>query len=216
MSVSCRADRRPVHQGADRVPPPSPRRHADIEDFLQLRKNYGNEEQRTRDLFLGLWVPDVFMERVRDDGTWSLMNPAECIGLAEVWGADFRALYESYEAQGRFVAQLPARAVWNKIIESQMETGQPYMLYKDTCNAKSNQQNLGTIKCSNLCAEIVEYVSKDEVAVCNLASVGLPSFVRDNGAAARFDFEALHDTVKVGRRPRACRRIVSVHVRART
>ena len=153
---------------------------------------------RARDLFLGMWIPDLFMERVRDDGVWSLMNPAVCAGLSEVWGYQFKTLYESYEQEGRFVYQLPARTLFNKILESQLETGQPYILYKDTCNAKSNQKNLGTIKGSNLCAEVVEYVSSDEVAVCNLASVGLPSFVRDGGGDdAEFDYAHMHAVVKI-------------------
>ena len=167
--------------------------HADIEDFLQLRKNYGNEEMRARDLFMGLWVPDLFMERVRDDGVWSLMNPGVCPGLSEVWGSHFTTMYEAYEKEGKFEKQVSARFIWNKIIESQLETGQPYMLYKDTCNFKSNQKNLGTLKGSNLCAEIVEYVSSDEVAVCNLASIGLPTYVKDGF----FNFDKLHNMVKL-------------------
>lgn len=168
--------------------------HSDVEDFLQLRKNYGAEEQRTRDLFIGLWMPDLFMERVAADKEWSLMNPSDCKGLDDVWGDDFKRLYERYEREGKFVKRLPAREIFNKMIESQIETGQPYMMYKDTCNSKSNQQNLGTIKCGNLCAEVVEYVSPDEVAVCNLASVGLPSFVKDDSA---YDYDALHKTVRI-------------------
>lgn len=137
--------------------------HADIFDFLDLRKNHGKEEQRARDLFFGLWIPDLFMKRVKEFGMWSLMCPNECPGLADCWGEDFERLYEKYEAEGKFRKQVKAQEVWAAIIESQIETGTPYMLYKDACNRKSNQQNLGTIKCSNLCTEIVEYSSPDEV-----------------------------------------------------
>lgn len=167
--------------------------HADIEPFLELRKNHGNEEERCRDLFLALWVCDLFMERVRDDGVWSLMCPDQCPGLSEVWGEEFNKLYTSYEAQGRFVRQVRAQDLWFKILEAQIETGVPYICYKDASNRKSNQQNLGTIKSSNLCVEIHQYSSPEEISTCNLASVCLPTYVR-NGS---FDFSSLHETVKV-------------------
>lgn len=137
--------------------------HADILDFLDLRKNHGKEEQRARDLFYALWIPDLFMKRVEGDGMWSLMCPHECPGLADCWGEEFEELYLKYEEEKRYKKQIKAQSVWYAIIESQIETGTPYMLYKDSCNRKSNQQNLGTIKCSNLCTEIVEYSSPDEV-----------------------------------------------------
>jgi len=153
--------------------------HADIFDFLDLRKNHGKEESRARDLFYGLWVNDEFMRRVEAGGDWSLFCPAEAPGLADVWGPDFDALYKRYEAEGRAKKVIKAQALWFAILEAQVETGNPYMMYKDACNAKSNQQNLGTIKCSNLCTEIVEYTAPDETAVCNLASIALPRFVRE-------------------------------------
>jgi len=152
--------------------------HGDIFNFLNLRKNHGNEEDRCRDLFLGLWVPDLFMQRVFDDDIWSLMCPNQSKGLHLVYGEEFNKLYTSYENQGKFIKQIQARKLWNAILDSQMETGTPYMLYKDACNKKSNQQNLGTIQSSNLCTEIIEYTSKDEAAVCNLASIGLPKFIK--------------------------------------
>jgi len=152
--------------------------HGDIFKFLNLRKNHGNEEDRCRDLFLGLWVPDLFMQRVFNDENWSLMCPNQCKGLHLVYGEEFEKLYTSYEKQGKFLKQIKARKLWNAILDSQMETGTPYMLYKDACNRKSNQQNLGTIQSSNLCTEIIEYTSKDEAAVCNLASIGLPKFIK--------------------------------------
>jgi ribonucleoside-diphosphate reductase subunit M1 len=158
--------------------------HADIFDFLDLRKNHGKEEARARDLFYGLWVNDEFMRRVEAGGDWSLFCPAEAPGLADVWGPDFDALYKRYEAEGRAKKVVKAQALWFAILEAQVETGNPYMLYKDACNAKSNQQNLGTIKCSNLCTEIVEYTAPDETAVCNLASIALPRFVREKGASS--------------------------------
>jgi ribonucleoside-diphosphate reductase subunit M1 len=157
--------------------------HADIFDFLDLRKNHGKEEARARDLFYGLWVNDLFMQRVEAGGEWSLFCPAEAPGLADVWGADFDALYAKYEAEGRAKRVVKAQTLWFAILEAQVETGNPYMLYKDTCNRKSNQQNLGTIRCSNLCTEIVEYTSPGETAVCNLASIALPRFVRERDAA---------------------------------
>lgn len=161
--------------------------HADIFDFLDLRKNHGKEESRARDLFYGLWVNDEFMRRVEAGGDWSLFCPAEAPGLADVWGPEFDALYKRYEAEGRAKKVVKAQALWFAILEAQVETGNPYMLYKDACNAKSNQQNLGTIKCSNLCTEIVEYTAPDETAVCNLASIALPRFVREKGPAGVAD-----------------------------
>ena len=161
--------------------------HADIVDFLDLKKNHGKEEQRARDLFYAMWIPDLFMERVEADGDWTLMCPNECPGLSDAYGDEFKALYEKYEKEGKGRKTLKAQKIWFKILESQIETGTPYMLYKDAANIKSNQKNLGTIKSSNLCTEILEYTSKDEVAVCNLASVALPKFVIDG----KFDFEKL-------------------------
>lgn len=151
--------------------------HGDIFSFLELRKNTGKEELRTRDLFTALWIPDLFMKRVEENGNWSLFCPNEAPGLDECWGEDFEALYQRYEEEGRARKTIKAQELWFRILDSQIETGTPYMLYKDACNGKSNQQKLGTIKCSNLCAEIIEYVSPDEVAVCNLASIALPKFV---------------------------------------
>jgi ribonucleoside-diphosphate reductase subunit M1 len=168
--------------------------HADVFDFLDLRKNHGKEEQRARDLFFALWIPDLFMKRVEQDGMWSLMCPNECPGLHEVWGEEFEELYERYEKEGRARKQVKAQQVWYAIIESQIETGTPYMLYKDACNRKSNQQNLGTIKCSNLCTEIVEYSSPDEIAVCNLASIAVNAFVKSDKT---FDFDRLKQIAKV-------------------
>jgi ribonucleoside-diphosphate reductase alpha chain len=168
--------------------------HADVFDFLDLRKNHGKEEMRARDLFYAMWTPDLFMERVEANGEWTLMCPNECPGLADVYGDKFRALYEKYEADGKGRKTIKARELWEKIVESQIETGTPYMLYKDACNEKSNQKNLGTIKSSNLCTEIIEYTAPDEVAVCNLASLALPMFV-ENG---KFDHQRLYDvTYKV-------------------
>ncbi len=169
--------------------------HGDIDEFLDLRKNHGHEEERCRDLFLALWVPDLFMERVRDNAVWSLMCPDTCKGLSDVYGQDFKELYERYEREGKFVRQVKAQDLWFKILEAQIETGVPYLLFKDACNIKSNQKNLGTIKSSNLCIEIVEYSSPDETAVCNLASIGLPMYV-DNSTRT-FDFAKLHDVTKV-------------------
>ncbi|CAO3649949.1 unnamed protein product [Mucor fragilis] len=168
--------------------------HADIFMFLDLRKNFGKDEIRARDLFYALWVPDLFMERVRDNGEWSLFCPNEAPGLCEVWGDEFKALFEKYEREGRARETIKAQKLWYAILEAQTETGNPFMLYKDACNRKSNQQNLGTIKCSNLCTEIVEYSSPDEVAVCNLASIALPSFVVNR---EKYDFQKLHDVTKV-------------------
>nr|KAG5695780.1 hypothetical protein BaRGS_013868 [Batillaria attramentaria] len=166
----------------------------DIFEFLDLRKNTGKEESRARDLFYALWIPDLFMQRVEQNGDWTLMCPHECPGLADVWGEEFEKLYEKYEKERRGRKTVKAQALWYAIIEAQTETGTPYMLYKDSCNRKSNQQNVGTIKCSNLCTEIVEYSSPDEVAVCNLASVALNMFVRPDRT---YDFAKLRDVVKV-------------------
>lgn len=178
--------------------------HADVFDWLDLRKNHGKEEARARDLFYGLWIPDLFMKRVEADGDWSLFCPNEAPGLADVWGPRFEELYARYEREGRARRTIRAQQLWFAILEAQVETGNPYMLYKDACNAKSNQQNLGTIKCSNLCTEILEYTAADETAVCNLASIALPRFVRDgsgregrklvgslDAASRHFDFERL-------------------------
>ena len=167
--------------------------HADIFAFLDLKKNTGKEEQRARDLFYGLWIPDLFMERVASDSTWCLMCPQESPGLEACWGDTFHSLYTTYEKEGRFRKRIQARQLWHAIIASQIETGTPYMLYKDACNRKSNQQHLGTIQGSNLCTEIVEYTSPEEVAVCNLASVALSRFVHDG----LFQFQTLKDTVKI-------------------
>jgi ribonucleoside-diphosphate reductase subunit M1 len=145
--------------------------HADILDVLNLKKNHGKEEQRARDLFYGLWIPDLFMKRVENDEMWSLMCPDLCPGLADCHGQAFEDLYCKYEQEGRYVRQMRAREVWSAILDSQIETGTPYMLYKDAANAKSNQKNLGTIQCSNLCTEIIQYTDQEEVAVCNLASM---------------------------------------------
>jgi ribonucleoside-diphosphate reductase alpha subunit len=169
--------------------------HADIVSFLQLKKNTGIEEARARDLFYGLWVPDLFMRRVEADGTWSLFCPAEAPGLSDAWGPAFDALYEEYEKKGLAREVVSAQKLWFTILEAQMETGTPYILYKDSCNAKSNHQQLGTIKSSNLCTEIVEFTAPGEVAVCNLASVALSMFV--DAAARTFDFAALARVVKV-------------------
>ncbi|KAI7859345.1 ribonucleoside-diphosphate reductase large chain [Circinella umbellata] len=168
--------------------------HPDVFDFLDLRKNTGKEENRARDLFYALWIPDLFMQRVEDNGDWSLFCPSEAPGLHEVWGEKFEELYHKYEREGRARKTIKAQKLWYAILEAQTETGGPFMLYKDACNRKSNQQNLGTIKCSNLCTEIVEYSSPDEVAVCNLASVALPSFVVNRES---YDFKKLHDVTKV-------------------
>jgi ribonucleoside-diphosphate reductase alpha chain len=163
--------------------------HADVFDFLELKKNHGKEEQRARDLFYALWIPDLFMQRVEEDGDWTLMCPNECPGLADTHSAKFEELYTSYEASGKGRKTIKAQELWFKILESQIETGTPYMLYKDAANSKSNQQNIGTIKSSNLCTEIIEYTAPDEVAVCNLASVALPKYVK-NGV---FDHDKLFE-----------------------
>jgi ribonucleoside-diphosphate reductase alpha chain len=161
--------------------------HADIHDFLDLKKNHGKEEQRARDLFYAMWIPDLFMKRVEENGDWTLMCPNECPGLADNHGAAFEKLYTKYEAEGKGRKTIKAQDLWFKILESQIETGTPYMLYKDAANGKSNQQNLGTIRSSNLCTEIIEYTAPDEVAVCNLASLALPKYVNDGA----FDHEKL-------------------------
>ena len=154
--------------------------HADIFDFLDLKKNTGKEEMRARDLFFAMWTSDLFMKRVQEDGLWTLMCPNECPGLYDVHGEEFEALY-FIRSTGKGRKTIKAHELWEKILESQIETGTPYMLYKDAANRKSNQKNLGTIRSSNLCTEIMEYTSKDEIAVCNLASLSLPMFV-ENGA----------------------------------
>ena len=166
--------------------------HADIYDFLELKKNHGKEEMRARDLFYAMWIPDLFMKRVEADAEWTLMCPNECPGLFETHSEEFEALYTKYEKEGKGRKSVKARELWEKILESQIETGTPYMLYKDAANRKSNQKNLGTIRSSNLCTEILEYTSKDEVAVCNLASIALPMFVK-NG---EFDHRELFKVTK--------------------
>jgi len=164
--------------------------HADVFDFLELRKNHGKEEQRARDLFYALWTPDLFMKRVEENGDWTLMCPNECPGLTDSWGEEFEALYTKYEAEGKGRKTIKAQDLWFKILESQIETGTPYMLYKDAANGKSNQQNLGTIRSSNLCTEIIEYTAPDEVAVCNLASIAVPKFVKEDRT---FDHDKLFE-----------------------
>jgi len=166
--------------------------HADIFDFLELKKNHGKEEMRARDLFYAMWIPDLFMKRVEADGQWTLMCPNECPGLFNSHSEEFEALYTKYEAEGKGRKTIKARDLWEKILESQIETGTPYMLYKDAANRKSNQKNLGTIRSSNLCTEIMEYTAPDEVAVCNLASIALPMFVK-NG---EFDHKELFKVTK--------------------
>ena len=166
--------------------------HADVEDFLRLKLNTGSEEERCRDLFYGLWIPDLFMERVEKNEPWTLFCPSEAPGLADVYGEEFRELYERYEEEGRGRKQIDAQKLWFKVLDSQIETGTPYLLYKDAANQKSNQKNLGTIKSSNLCCEIIEYSAPDETAVCNLASIALPSYVNDRV----FDFDKLREVVE--------------------
>ena len=167
--------------------------HADVEDFLKLKLNTGSEEERCRDLFYALWIPDLFMERVEKNLPWTLFCPSEAPGLADVYGEEFRALYEKYEQQGLGRKQVDAQKLWFKVLDSQIETGTPYLLYKDAANHKSNQKNLGTIKSSNLCCEIVEYSSPEETAVCNLASIALPTYVEGK----TFNYEKLRSVVKV-------------------
>ena len=171
--------------------------HADIEIFLQMRKNHGDEELKARDLFYALWIPDLFMERVKTNSTWTLMCPDECPGLADVYGPEFKELYERYEAEGKGRTTVQARELWFKVLDAQMETGTPYLCYKDAANQKSNQKNVGVIKSSNLCSEIMEYSDADETAVCNLASIGLPTFIRMEGDKNTFDYEKLHEVAKV-------------------
>jgi len=165
--------------------------HSDIQDFLDLKKNTGVEDQRARDLFYAMWVPDLFMKRVKDNGDWTLMCPNECPGLSDAYGEEFEALYTKYEAEGKGRKTIKAQDIWFKILESQIETGTPYMVYKDAANLKSNQQNLGTIKSSNLCTEILEYSAPDETAVCNLGSIALPKYV--NAETKAFDFDKLFE-----------------------
>ena len=166
--------------------------HADIFDFLDLKKNTGKEEMRARDLFFAMWTSDLFMNRVQEDSHWTLMCPNECPGLYDVYGEEFETMYKDYEAAGKGRKTIRARELWEKILESQIETGTPYMLYKDAANRKSNQKNLGTIRSSNLCTEIMEYTSKDEIAVCNLASISLPMFIEDG----KFDHDLLYSVTK--------------------
>jgi len=179
--------------------------HADVMDFLELRLNQGDEEMRCRDLFTALWIPDLFMEKVEKDEDWFLMCPNECPGLPDVYGEEFNELYRMYVAQGRFKKKVRAREVWDAVLKSQVETGTPYMCYKDACNEKSNQKNIGTIKSSNLCTEIIEVSTPDETAVCNLASICLPTFLRENKSMMApdwshpfiFDWDKLHEVTRV-------------------
>ena len=168
--------------------------HPDIEDFLDLKKNHGDEESKARDLFYAIWTSDLFMERVIGNKTWSLFCPDKCPGLEDSYGDKYRELYMKYEDEKRYNKQINARDLWLKILDAQMETGTPYILYKDACNEKSNQKNLGTIKSSNLCCEIIEYSDKDETAVCNLASIALPMYVNEDGT---FNYEKLYEVTKV-------------------
>ena len=180
--------------------------HADVMEFLELRLNQGDEEMRCRDLFTAMWIPDLFMEKVENDEEWHLMCPHECPGLPDVYGEEFNELYRTYVAQGRFKKAVKARLVWDAILKSQVETGTPYMCYKDSVNRKSNQKNIGVVKSSNLCTEIMEVSGPDETAVCNLASICLPSLVKNasygasdgsSGTNAYFDFGELHDVTRV-------------------
>ena len=168
--------------------------HADVENFLEMRKNHGDEEMKARDLFYALWIPDLFMERVKTNGDWTLMCPDQCPGLSDCYGAKFVELYTTYETQGKGKKTIKARELWFKMMDSQMETGTPYILYKDAANNKSNQKNLGTIKSSNLCTEIIEYSDSNETAVCNLASLGLSNFVNEDKT---FNYDKLHEVTKV-------------------
>lgn len=169
--------------------------HPDVFDFLEMRKNHGDEELKARDLFYALWISDLFMERVKLNGTWSLFCPNKCADLIELWGTEFKQRFEQYEQEGKAMKTIKARDLWFAILDAQMETGTPFMVYKDACNAKSNQQNLGTIKSSNLCTEIIQFSSPSETAVCNLASIALPMFV--NESTKTFDFDKLHQVTKV-------------------
>lgn len=171
--------------------------HSDILDFIDIRKNHGKEEIRARDLFPALWIPDLFMERVEKNGDWTLFSPNEAPGLPDVYGDEFKELYERYEREGRGRQTIKAQKIWYAILEAQTETGTPFMLYKDACNKKTNQKNLGVIKSSNLCCEIVEYSNPDEVAVCNLASIALPMFVETDESSTWYNFEKLHEISKV-------------------
>lgn len=181
--------------------------HCDVEDFLSLKKNTGKEEMRARDLFYALWVPDLFMKRFQQNEMWSLMCPGECPGLSDCWGDEFEKLYQQYESEGRYKKQINARSLMEKIIESQIETGTPYILYKDACNKKNNQSNLGTLKSSNLCTEIMEYSSSSCISVCNLASIALPKFVvkplkrgqvfQINESEKHFSFQKLREMVHI-------------------
>jgi len=168
--------------------------HADIMDFLELRLNQGDEEARCRDLFSAMWIPDLFMKRVEEGGKWSLFCPDTAKGLSDCYGKEFDELYTKYEEEGLAHSTVPAAEVWKAILKSQTETGTPYMLYKDACNSKSNQKNLGVIKSSNLCTEIIEHTNKDETAVCNLGSIALPKYV--NKETKSFDYEKLHEVTK--------------------
>ncbi len=171
--------------------------HADIFEFLDLKKNHGKEEMRARDLFYAMWMPDLFMKRVQEDGEWTLMCPNECPHLFDTYGDEFEKLYEGYEKVGKGRKTIRARELWEKILESQIETGTPYMLYKDAANRKSNQKNLGTIRSSNLCTEIMEYTAHDEVAVCNLASIALPMFISENEVGEKyFNHKKLYDVTR--------------------
>lgn len=170
--------------------------HADIEEFLRLKLNTGNDDERARDLFYGLWIPDLFMQRVEQDGVWSLMSPDTCPGLSDCWGDEFTELYCNYERKNLAMKKMPAKKLWQMIVDAQIQTGTPYLLYKDACNAKSNQQHLGTIKSSNLCTEIIEFTSPEETAVCNLGSLALPKFVERSYAhdgEYRFNFDLLRN-----------------------
>ena len=172
--------------------------HSDIEIFLQMRKNHGDEELKARDLFYALWIPDLFMERIKSDGNWTLMCPDECPGLADLYGDEFKELYEKYETSGRGRVTMSARKLWFQILDAQMETGTPYLCYKDAANRKSNQKNIGVIKSSNLCTEIMEVSNKEETAVCNLASIALPMFVEtDHNGKPFYNFEKLHSISRV-------------------
>jgi ribonucleoside-diphosphate reductase alpha chain len=167
--------------------------HADIEDFLRLKLNQGAEEDRARDLFYGLWIPDLFMKRVESNGDWTLMCPNECPGLADCWGEKFEELYTRYESEGLGRKTMPAQKIWQMILDCQIQTGNPYLCYKDAANSKSNQQNLGTIKSSNLCTEIMEFTSPEETAVCNLGSLALPKFVDEVNGKNVFNFDMLRE-----------------------
>lgn len=173
--------------------------HSDVLDFLELKKNQGDEETKARDLFYSLWIPDLFMEKIKTNEDWCLFCPDECPGLADVCGAEFKKLYETYESQGKYKRKIKSRDLWFKILDSQMETGTPYLCYKDASNMKSNQKNLGVIKSSNLCTEIIQYSDKDETAVCNLASIALNRFVVVNPDTSKpyFDYNKLHSVVRV-------------------